>query len=114
MVKSSSRATVPMDWLSIVCRTRTATAYSNRFGRSWYRPARLCHVIPGGEYGWRSGWSKWPEHYFDSLPPVIETGRGSPAGIAAYNHFMFPVRYHGALFTADWSQGKILAVKLKR
>src|SRR6185369_13248649 len=67
-----------------------------------------------GEYGWRSGWSKWPDYYVDSLPAVVDTGRGSPAGIAAYNHFMFPVRFHGSLFTADWSQGKILAIKLKR
>src|SRR5262245_29273983 len=59
---------------------------------SWYRPTRLCHVIPGGEYGWRSGWSKWPDYYIDSLPPALDTGRGSPAGIAAYHHHMFPVR----------------------
>ena len=26
---------------------------------------------------------------------------------------MFPLRYHGAIFTADWSQGKITALKLK-
>lgn len=83
-------------------------------GTSWYRPTRVCHIVPGGEYGWRSGWSKWPETYYDSLPAVIDTGRGSPAGIVAYNHFMFPMRFHGALFTADWSQGRILVIKLKR
>lgn len=83
-------------------------------GTTWYRPTRLCHLIPGGEYGWRSGWSKWPEYYVDSLPGILDTGRGSPTGIAVYNHFMFPLRYHGCLFTADWSQGKILAVTLKR
>ncbi|HZL89111.1 MAG TPA: HEAT repeat domain-containing protein [Pirellulaceae bacterium] len=83
-------------------------------GTTWYRPTRLCHLIPGGEYGWRSGWSKWPEYYVDSLPGILDTGRGSPTGIAAYNHFMFPLRYHGCLFTADWSQGKIMAVALKR
>src|SRR5438105_15921632 len=27
---------------------------------------------------------------------------------------MLPVRYHGCLFTADWSQGKIMAIRLKR
>lgn len=81
---------------------------------SWYRPTRVCHVIPGGEYGWRSGWSKWPDYYVDSLPAALDTGRGSPAGIAVYNHHMYPVRYHGMLFTADWSQGRILAVRLKR
>ena len=58
-------------------------------GTAWYRPTRLCHIIPGGEYGWRSGWSKWPEYYVDSLPAVIDTGRGSPAGIVAYNHFTY-------------------------
>lgn len=82
-------------------------------GTTWYRPTRLYHVIPGGEYGWRSGWSKWPDYYYDSLPAALDTGRGSPAGAAFYNHVMFPVRYHGTLFTADWSQGRILAVKLK-
>jgi putative heme-binding domain-containing protein len=83
-------------------------------GTAWYRPTRVCHVIPGGEYGWRSGWSKWPDYYADSLPAAVDTGRGSPAGIVAYNHFMFPVRYHGCLFSADWSQGRILMIKLKR
>ena len=83
-------------------------------GMTWYRPTRLYHVVPGGEYGWRSGWSKWPEYYFDSLPGVLDTGRGSPTGIVAYGHYAFPFRYHGALFTADWAQGRILAVRLKR
>jgi putative heme-binding domain-containing protein len=83
-------------------------------GMSWYRPTRLCHVIPGGEYGWRSGWSKWPDYYVDSLPATLETGRGSPAGLVVYQHFMYPARLHGAIFSADWSQGRILAIKLKR
>jgi glucose/arabinose dehydrogenase len=83
-------------------------------GTTWYRPTRLCHLIPGGEYGWRSGWSKWPDYYVDALPSLLETGRGSPTGITSYNHFMFPLRYHGALFTADWSQGKIIAVTMQR
>lgn len=83
-------------------------------GTSWHRPTRVCHIIAGGEYGWRSGWAKWPDYYCDSLPAVIDTGKGSPAGLVAYNHFMFPARYHGCLFTADWSQGQILAIRLKR
>lgn len=82
-------------------------------GLPWYRPTRITHVLPGGEYGWRSGWSKWPEYYIDSLPATLDTGKGSPTGIVTYNHHMFPLRYHGAIFTADWSQGKITALKLK-
>ena len=26
-------------------------------GMPWYRPTRVLHVVPGGEYGWRSGWA---------------------------------------------------------
>lgn len=83
-------------------------------GMSWYRQTHICQIIPGGEYGWRSGWAKWPDYYVDSLPPVLETGYGSPAGIVTYNHFSFPARYHGAIFTADWALGRILVVKLKK
>ncbi len=83
-------------------------------GTSWYRPTQLFHIIPGGEYGWRSGWSKWPDYYLDSLPGTLDTGRGSPSGAVCYNHHMFPSRYHNALFLADWSEGRILAVRMKR
>lgn len=83
-------------------------------GLPWYRPTRVNHVIAGGEYGWRSGWSPWPDYYLDSLPTTLDTGRGSPTGVECYDHFSFPVRYHNALFVCDWSQGRILAVKLQK
>lgn len=82
-------------------------------GMAWYRPTRLNHVVAGGEYGWRSGWAKWPEYYLDSLPATLELGRGSPTGIEVYNHHMYPVRFHNALIVCDWSRGRILAVKTK-
>ncbi len=82
-------------------------------GLPWYRPTRVNHVIPGAEFGWRSGWAKWPEYYLDSLPATVDVGRGSPTGVECYNHRQFPVRYHNALFIADWSLGRILAVKMK-
>lgn len=82
-------------------------------GMTWYRPTRIYHAIPGAEFGWRSGWAKWPEYYLDSLPAAADTGRSSPTGCVFYNHFMFPNKYHGALFLADWSEGRILAVHLK-
>jgi len=79
----------------------------------WYRPTRILHVVAGAEFGWRSGWSKWPEYYLDSLPAALHVGRGSPTGLEFYNHFMFPVRFHNALFACDWSQGRILAIRIR-
>jgi putative heme-binding domain-containing protein len=82
-------------------------------GMPWYRPTRVLHVVPGGEYGWRSGWGAWPSYFFDSLPAIGETGRGSPTAIVAYKHVMFPRRFHDSLFVGDWARGRILNIKLK-
>ncbi|MEZ6136201.1 MAG: HEAT repeat domain-containing protein [Pirellulaceae bacterium] len=82
-------------------------------GAVWYRPTSLYEIGEAGEYGWRSGWAKWPDYFFDRLPTLLETGRGSPTGACVYEHHMFPQRYHGCLFLADWTQGQILAVKLE-
>ena len=82
-------------------------------GAPWYRPTRINHVIPGGEYGWRSGWSKWPEYYVDSLPAILDTGKGSPTGIEFYDHRVFPEEYRGALFGCDWGTGRIYCIKTK-
>ncbi len=82
-------------------------------GLPWYRPTRVNHLIPGAEFGWRSGWSTWPNYFVDSLPTTIDIGRGSPTGLEFYDHHRFPSKYHGALFMCDWSQGRILAVTLE-
>ncbi len=80
---------------------------------AWYRPNALFEITEGGEYGWRSGWAKWPEYYFDRLPDLLDTGRGSPTGGICYEHYAFPVRYQNTLFLGDWSEGRILNVRLK-
>lgn len=82
-------------------------------GTTWYRPTSLFEIAEGGEYGWRSGWAQWPSYYADRLPTLLETGRGSPTGAVCYDHYAFPQRYHGCLFLADWSEGRILSVKLQ-
>jgi len=82
-------------------------------GTPWYRPTALMEITESGEFGWRTGWAKWPEYYFDRLPNLLDTGRGSPTGIEVYSHYMFPARYHDSLFLADWSEGRILNVRLK-
>lgn len=77
-------------------------------GLPWFRPIRPIHVTPGGDYGWRTGSSKMPFHYIDTLPGVDHTvGRGSPVGTAFYYHNAYPARYHGAYLMGDWSRGRI-------
>lgn len=80
-------------------------------GSVWYRPTSLLEIVDGGEYGWRSGWSKWPNYYYDRMPNLLETGRGSPTGCCVYEHHMFPIRYHDNLFLADWTKGQIISVR---
>ena len=77
-------------------------------GMAWYRPTRIYHAPHGAELGWRSGWSKFPNYFADVIPPVVETGRGSPSGAVLYQHFQFPARFHNSMFFADWSEGRIL------
>ncbi len=83
-------------------------------GAPWYRPTRVVHVTPGGEYGWRSGWAKWPAYYLDGLPATADIGPGSPTGAVYYDHTAFPPRLQNTLFVGDWALGQIHAVKLER
>ena len=83
-------------------------------GTPWYRPTQIFHVTAGAEYGWRSGTAKFPSYFIDTIPGIGDTGRGSPTGTVVYDHFMMPLRYHGALFMGDWSEGRILTARLKK
>ncbi len=82
-------------------------------GSPWYRPTRICQVVSGGDYGWRSGTGKWPTYYEDSLPPVVEIGPGSPTGVVAGTTAKFPAKYQDAIFALDWTFGTIYAIHLK-
>lgn len=77
-------------------------------GLPWYRQVRTVHVVPGGEYGWRSGSGPFPEEYPDNLPPLTNVGRGSPTGVIVYQGDRFPAEYRNAFLQADWSRGRIL------
>lgn len=79
----------------------------------WYRPTRVCHLTDGAEFGWRSVSGKWPEDYADSLPPVINIGRGSPTGVTFGYGAKFPAKYQNALFVADWTYGKLYALHMR-
>ncbi|MCA9258539.1 MAG: c-type cytochrome, partial [Planctomycetales bacterium] len=82
-------------------------------GTPWYRPTRVCHVVGGADYGWRSGNGKWPEYYVDSLPPVVNVGPGSPTGVTMGRGTRFPAEYRDAMFIADWSYGRVFVANLK-
>lgn len=82
-------------------------------GSPWYRPTRICQVVSGGDYGWRSGTGKWPTYYEDSLPPVVEIGPGSPTGVASGIGAKFPVKYQNAIYALDWTFGTIYAIHLE-
>ncbi len=80
------------------------------FGMPWYRPTRICRVIPGAEFGWRNGTGKWPESYEDSLPPLLNIGPGSPTALISGRGTRFPARYQRALFAFDWTYATIHAI----
>jgi len=83
------------------------------WGMPFYRPVRIVHSVPAGEYGWRSGSAKWPAYYPDSLPPTVDTGVGSPTGVKFGTKSKFPTKYKEAFYAMDWSYGRIFAIHTK-
>lgn len=81
-------------------------------GMPWYRPTRVCHAVPGSEFGWRHGSGKWPAYYPDSLPAVVDIGPGSPTGVLFGYGSKFPAKYQRALYILDWTFGTMYAVHL--
>ena len=82
-------------------------------GMPWYRPTRICQVLPGSEYGWRNGTGKWPSYYEDSMPPTLNIGPGSPTGLISGRGAKFPKKYQRALFAFDWTFATIYAIHLE-
>lgn len=81
-------------------------------GSPWYRPTRICQVVSGADYGWRSGTGKWKPYFEDSLPPVVEIGPGSPTGVVSGIGTKFPAKYQDAIFALDWTFGTIYAIHM--
>ena len=82
-------------------------------GSSWYRPTRVLHLLPGGDYGWRQVTKRWPPYNPDtaSIPqPTLDIGRGSPTAVEFTAGNNFPTTYRDTLFVLDWSYGRIMAV----
>ncbi|GMV99571.1 MAG: hypothetical protein AMXMBFR84_07100 [Candidatus Hydrogenedentota bacterium] len=83
-------------------------------GQPWFRPVRVIHAVPSADYGWRTGSSKMPPYYIDTLPAMDDVGRGSPVGTVIYDHHVYPGAFRGAFFMGDWSRGRIRVVFPKR
>ncbi len=77
----------------------------------WYAPTRLFDVAQGMEHGWLlQGWTRgWnrPQSFFDSVERMVEIGRGSPTGVVAYRHHVFPLAYNRGVFSACWTLGRV-------
>ncbi len=82
-------------------------------GLPWYCPTRICHVVNGSDFGWRSGSGRWPDYFEDTWPALINIGPGSPTGVVSGHGTRFPKRYHDAMYALDWTYGRILAFHLK-
>ncbi|MEO6005818.1 MAG: c-type cytochrome [Opitutus sp.] len=82
-------------------------------GTPWYRPTRICHLVPAGEYGWRDDAAVWPAYFEDSVAPVLNIGPGSPSGLIFGFGAKFPARYQRALFVCDWTFATVHAVFLQ-
>ena len=82
-------------------------------GLPWYRPTNVYHVVSGADFGWRQGPRTLQPGAPDNLPPLLEVGPGSPAGVAFGTGARFPLKYQRALFASDWSYGRIYAVHLE-
>jgi len=81
-------------------------------GSPWYRPTRICLVVPGAEFGWRHGSGPWPPYYEDSMPPMVEIGPGSPTGMSSGAGAKFPAKYQKAIYAMDWTFATLYAIHL--
>ncbi len=76
----------------------------------WYRPTRVLVVSPGDDAGWvDTAWFDADDRM--GMPQVIsKLGRGSPTGVAVYQHSVYPQKYMGATFVLDWTFGRVIAI----
>ena len=79
----------------------------------WYRPTRVFHLLSMSNSGWVSRSWKRPNYFIDMPPVVASFGRASPTFVVPYRHDQFPQKYRNALFVADWTYGRVMALPLK-
>src|SRR4051794_31319843 len=65
---------------------------------------RICHVMPGGNYGYHprgKGQTHWHEEQPGVVHKILRTGFGSPTGICVYEGTLLPEKYRGNLLHTD-------------
>jgi putative heme-binding domain-containing protein len=67
----------------------------------FYRPVRLNHWSTGADLGWQ-GTGAFPPYYIDTIPSVLDVGRGSPNWGVFYEHYQFPKAYRDAFICCDY------------
>jgi len=77
----------------------------------WYTPTRIYHIAPGGHHGWRlegylRSWAR-RDYFADAVSILEPLDRGSPTGVACYDHLQFPESYRGGMFALDWTFGRV-------
>ena len=78
------------------CSPTTAT-WSGTSGLPWYRPTRSTCSPPAPSAAGAAAGPCGLSIFLTACRAVLDTGRGSPTGVASYNHVMYPRRYHDAL-----------------
>ncbi|CAN5349805.1 c-type cytochrome [soil metagenome] len=90
---------------------------------SKFTGCRLMHVAEGVDYGWRLRPGTrccYPDlrraaiagELPGKLPPMLKTGRGSPAGLLIYNDTKLPEQYRGLLYYPDVFRKLVRAYKV--
>ena len=83
----------------------------------WYTPTRIYHLAPGGHHGWRlegylRSWAR-RDYFTDTVGILTDLDRGSPTGVACYDHLQFPEYYRGGMFALDWTFGRVHFLPLR-
>jgi putative membrane-bound dehydrogenase-like protein len=83
----------------------------------WYTPTRAYHIAPGGHHGWRldgylRSWAR-RDYFVDTISILAGLDRGSPTGVACYDHLQFPEDYRDGMFALDWTFGRVYFLPLE-
>lgn len=78
---------------------------------------RICHVMPGGNYGYHprgAGQTHWHEELPGIVPKILRTYFGSPTGICMYEGTLLPESYRGQILHTDAGPRHVRCYHLKR